>query len=89
MSYWTDVKGVIRGSIKNKASVVTILEEVFDGYDLGYPYVSYYKPSDSVNIGFVFDSSDSEAIKKIEQFTNKLKQHKLTYDLSVTTRFHN
>lgn len=89
MSYWTEVTGLIKGSIQNKTSIKTILEETFDGYDLGKPNLPQDKDKDIAYIDVSFDGSDEEAIKKIEQFTNKLKQHKLTYDLSVTTRFHN
>jgi len=89
MSYWTDVTGLIKGSILNKTSIKTILEEVFDGYDLGKPNLSQDKDKDIIYIDFAFDGSDVEAMKRVEEFTNKLKQYKLTYDLSVTTRFHN
>lgn len=89
MSYWTDVTGLIKGSIQNKASIKTLLEEVFDGYDLGKPNLPQDKDKDIVYIDFSFDGSDEEAVGRLLVFTSKLKQHKLTYDLSITTRFHN
>lgn len=89
MSYWTNVNGYVKGIIHNKVSLKKVIEDTFDGYDTGRPQIYPSGLEDGICFDFSFDGSDEEAVGRLLVFTSKLKQHKLTYDFCVTTRFHN